>query len=266
MATAATIQPRSETGERFFFKLALAMAITIVLGFSVSILLGRSSFAARLLVHVHALVFMSWVALFVAQSWLGTRGPLVLHRALGWFGAVWTLALVIMGCWITIDRVQLGTTPFFFQPQLFLIANPLGVLCFAGLTAAAIALRRRTDWHKRLQICALASIIGPAFGRLLPMPLLMPYAFDAAVIAGLIFPAIGALRDRRRHGRAHPAWWCGMVSVLLVLAVARILAFSPAGDGIYRAITAGTPGESIPGLAFPPPPGAPLLTAHPKAI
>jgi hypothetical protein len=256
MASAVLGQPRAAPSERFVAYIAVAMAITVVCGFSVQFLLGLSTFASRPLVHVHAFVFMSWVGLFVVQSWLGTRGPIAIHRRLGWVGAVWTLALVIMGCWITVDAVQLGRAPFFFQPQIVLIGNPLFVLSFAGLTAAAIAFRRRTDWHKRLHICALAAIMGPAFGRLLPMPLFIPHAYEAAQLAGLVFPLVGALGDRLRSGRAHPAWWCGIATVIAALILTRGIAASAVGDDIYRSVTKGTVGESVPGLAFPAPPGA----------
>ena len=73
--------------ERFFGTLAILMALAIVAGFSMQWLAGRSTFYSPLRVHLHAVAFMGWVALFVAQSWLATRGPLALHRKLGWIAA-----------------------------------------------------------------------------------------------------------------------------------------------------------------------------------
>jgi hypothetical protein len=256
MATLASTQHDSATAEGFFRTLAILMGLTVVAGFSMQYLMGRSSFAARPLVHLHGLAFMGWVALFVMQSWLATRGPMALHRKLGWFGAGWAAVLVIMAFWIIIDVTQRGTAPFFFQPQHFLIGNPLSALVFAGLAWWAIRMRRQTEWHMRLHICTMAAIIGPAFGRLLPMPLLMPYAFEWAGIAGLIFPVAGMVRDQRKYGRVHPAWWWGVLAVLSIIPVSHIIASSPLGDAIYAAVTAGHPGADVPGLAFaPPPPG-----------
>lgn len=248
----APLQPTA--ADNFFRSLAILMALTIVAGFSLQFLAGRSSFAARPLVHLHGLAFMGWVALFVTQAWLATHGPIAVHRRLGWIGAGWIVVLVVMGIWISIDVTQRGTTPFFFQPQYFLIANPLSAIVFAALALSAIRLRRQTDWHMRLHICAMTAIIGPAFGRLLPMPLLIPYAFELAGLAGLVFPIAAMVRDYRKFGRVHAAWWWGIAAFVSVIPVSHIIARSAVGDAIYAAVTAGHPGEDVPGLEYPPPP------------
>lgn len=254
MATIAQEPPRAAPENNFYFRMAAAMAIIVVAAFTTHVVMGRSTFAARPLVHVHGVIFMGWVAIFVTQSWFASRGPAALHRKLGQFAAWWTLLMVAFGFWITIDVIQRGTTPFFFQPQHFLIANPANILCFAVLVTAALRLRRQRDWHMRLQLCAMAALLGPAFGRLLPIPLMIPYAWQAALLCGLIFPVIGAWRDWRRDGRVHPAWWWGMAAIVAPIPLAQLVAFSPIGDAIYAAVTAGHPGAAVPGLAFAPPP------------
>ena len=100
-------------------------------------------------------------------------------------------------------------------------------------------------------------LMGPGFGRLLPMPLLPPYAFEIAGLVALVFPAIGILRDWRVHGRPHPAWLWGIGVLLTVTLLARLIAFSPAGEAIYSLATAGGVMNGTDGLAFPPPPGPP---------
>lgn len=257
MATMFSTPRQSAAADNFFRTLAILMALVIVAGFLTQYLAGRSSFASRLLVHAHGLAFMAWVGLFVTQAWLATTGSMTMHRRLGWFGAGWIFVLVVLGIWISVDVTQRGTAPFFFQPQNFLIANPLSVIMFALLSAFAIRFRRKADWHMRLHICAMAAIIGPGFGRLLPMPLLVPYAFELAGIMGLIFPVAGMIRDYRVSGRIHPAWYWGIAAVISVIPISHIIANSPLGDAIYAAVTAGHPGANIPGLAFPPPPPMP---------
>ena len=254
MATLAPAPYRTHTDNGFFRTIATLMGLTIVVGFSMNIVMGFSTFSARPLVHVHGVAFMAWVAIFVTQAWLGAHGPASLHRRLGWIGAGWVVVLIVLGCWINIDVIQRGIAPFFFRPQYFLIANPLGLFCFAVLAWSAIRLRKQSDWHMRLQICTMAAIIGPAFGRLLPMPLLIPHSFDIAVVAGLIFPVAGMVRDIRRDGKVHPAWWWGILAVLSALLLAHLIAYSPVGDAIYAAVTTGHPGANVPGLEFPPPP------------
>lgn len=256
--TAATIEVPAADDNKFFRICMTVMAVLLVSGFVVQLAAGRSSFNAPIIVHVHAVVFMAWVGIVVTQAWLATTGNIAVHRRLGRFAAVWALVMIVMGTAVTVHGVQTMRTPFFFQPQHFVIANPLSVLAFAGLLFAAIRMRKQTDWHARLQIGAFVMLMGPGFGRLLPMPFMTPYAFEIAGLVALLVPAFGAFRDWRLYGKPHAAWaWTAGV-LIGVLLLARVLAFSPAGDAIYAAATANTPAAGSDGLAFPPPPPMPM--------
>lgn len=248
--------------ERFFSTLAMVMALVIVAGFSTQFLMGRSTFASPVRVHVHAVAFMGWVGLFVAQSWLATRGPLALHRKLGWIAAAWMALMVPAAMTVIVVTLRNGTAPFFFQPQEFLIANPLSMFSFVAFTIAAIVMRKRTDWHARLHICGMTMITGPGFGRLLPMPLLIPYAFEAAGVAASMFLFAGMIRDKRKFGRVHPAWFIGLAGLATLIVLPNLLAPTAFGDRLYAATVAGTPGESVPGMEFAPPPVGPLMTGR----
>ena len=242
----------------FFRNLITAMAVILVGGFVTQLALGRSSFGAPLIVHAHAFAFMGWVAITLAQVWLVAGGNMAMHRKLGYLAVAWSIGLLILGPLVTIAAVQTARTPFFFQPQHFLIANPVGLLGFAGLFFAAVALRRQTDWHARLHVGAFMMLMGPGFGRLLPMPFLPPYAFEIAVLVALIFPIIGIVRDWRVLGRPHPAWFWGIGVVLATTLLARVIGFSPIGEALYTATTAGGNLAGTDGLAFPPPPPGPM--------
>ena len=262
MATLAPSEDQPAVAERFAVKLAIAMAITVVLGFSTQLAMGRSTFGSPLRVHLHAVVFMGWVVIFLMQSVLATRGPVALHRKLGWLAAGWVGLMIVLGFAVTLVMVRKGTVPFIFTPQQFLIADPLTVLGFAALTAAAISNRKRTDWHARLHISAMALLIAPAFGRLLPMPLLAPYGFEVAGTATLVFPLAGMIRDRRVMGRIHPAWFYGAAAIVGNIVLFDAIAYSPLGDWLYHLATAGSPGAQVPGLEFPAPPAGGLITGR----
>ena len=96
--------------------------------------------------------------------------------------------------------------------------------------------------------------MGPSFGRLLPMPLLTPYAFEIASIAPLVFVAFAAGRDAWVQKRAHAAWAWPVVVLVGSLLLARLLADSPIGADIYAAAVADTAAAASDGMAFPPPP------------
>lgn len=245
---------RQRDDDGFFLWSAFAMAAVLVAGFSVQLAAGRSSFGAPWYVHAHALVFFGWVAIYCAQAFFATRGSLRLHRLLGWIAVGWVVAMVVAGFAVIVLRIRAGQAPFFFQPQHFLIANPLIVMLFAGLTTAAVRMRRRTDWHRRLHMCAMIALLGPGFGRLLPMPLLIPWSYQIANLPGLIFLIAGMIADYRRDGRVHPAWWWGLGAILGTMIGTELIVYSPLGTAIYQAVTAGSAGAAVAPLDFAPPP------------
>lgn len=256
MATVAT-EAVGDRDRRLFLQLAIAMTVTIVLGFSTQLAMGRSTFASPWPIHLHAFVFFGWTALFLSQVVLAGRS-IALHRTMGWIGVFWAVAVVVIGIVTTAAMVRRGTTPFFFQPAYFLFMNSLSALCFGGLFAAAIRMRGRTDWHRRLMICAMAALTGPAFGRLLPMPLLIPWAGWAVFAAILIIPLYGMVADRRARGRLHPAWVWGVGALTVTQLAMSVSAWSAPGLALYHAVTAGQPGAEVEPLGFPAPYAGPL--------
>ena len=232
---------------RFFFISACVMTFVLLAGFSTNILLHRSSFAAPILYHVHAVTFFGWVLLYLLQTGLVATGSTRLHKQLGWVALAWVPVMVILGMAITISVIRAYGGPFFFARDEFLIGNPVGILTFAAIVLWAIRMRRRTDWHSRLMLCAMASITGPGFGRLLPLPLLMPMAW---VISAVVFPALfilaGMWRDKRRAGLIHPAYIWSLALIFGTQIIVEVTAFSPVGRAIGDAVTAGTPGAARP--------------------
>ncbi|MBB5715931.1 hypothetical protein [Sphingomonas aerophila] len=252
----ATLAPTRQSifrgSHRFYLISALVMAGINVVAFAFANAMGRSSFGAPLIVHAHALVFFGWVTIYVAQNVLASSGQLHLHRKLGWIAAGWMVAMVLLGTIVTVRMVRGGHAPFFFQPGYFLIMNPVGVLTFAGLSSWAIVLRRRTEWHKRLHFCGMAMLMGPSLGRLLPAPFLIPYVGPSLFAVMLLFPLAGVVADLRRTGRVHPAWAWGIAVMVAAQLLIQVTPSTPIGLAIYSAATAGSPGEALLPLAYPP--------------
>src|SRR6476661_10877196 len=149
--------------ERFFLGAAIAMTVVIVAGFSNQLAMGRSTFYSPPLVHAHAIIFMGWVAIYLLQNIFVATDRMALHHRLGWVAAVWMVAMLVLGCLVTVAMVRRGHVPFFFRPLQFLVFDPVSLFAFVGLTGAAIALRRRTEWHRRLHYCGMSILLGPAF-------------------------------------------------------------------------------------------------------
>ncbi len=263
MATLAQQPPAPAVGdERFFLRAAIVMALTIIVGFSTQYLMGRSTFASPLRVHLHAFFFMGWVAIYLLQNIFVATGRMDLHRRLGWVAAFWIVPMVIMGCVVTVEMVRRGYVPFFFRPLQFLVFDPVTVITFAGLTVAAVRLRKRTEWHRRLHFCGMSLLLGPAFGRLLPLPLLQPLAWEATFVVTLLFPFAGMWADIRRRGHVHPAWHWGLATMIGALVVTEAITYSPVGTSLYQLVARNSPGASIDPLGFRPPPAGPLMTGR----
>lgn len=256
MATLHAGQPprtAEQAERRFFLIMALAMAATIVAGFSLNLAMGRSTFSVPWLVHLHAVTFMSFVALYLAQNSLVFSGNIRLHRRLGWLSLGWVPMMVVTGLLVQRWSLQERGGPFFFDQNEFLVCNSLALLTFAGLAAWSVAIRGNTGWHRRLMFCAFAVVTGPGLGRLLPQPLLMPHAWWWDQLGAVLFPAIGMLADRRRYGIVHPAWFWGVGLFAGLQIAGEIIAYSEAGVEFTRWFLDGTPGAERPMAAFLPP-------------
>ncbi|MDV6329940.1 hypothetical protein [Asticcacaulis sp. 201] len=213
---------------RFFLGMAILIMITVVIGFGLNA--ARYHFNVSTLpvhVHVHAAIFASWVILYVVQNALVVADNIALHRRLGIFGACLAAVMTGYGLFTTIACLQRGAVPPFFPPSVFLLVDGLAVLVFLGLVTAAIALRGSPAWHKRLMLGATILVISPAFGRILPMPLLGALAPWAVFGCMILYVAFGMAYDLRHSKRVHPAYLV-VILVLTALQLAiGVLAFSP---------------------------------------
>src|SRR3954466_16289371 len=95
---------------RFYVGTAIAVLITVFLGFSRTYFL-KSYYGTpelSLLLHLHGLVFTSWVLLFLTQSPMVATGRTDLHRRLGVGGAVLAASLLIVVALTAIMRGKRG--------------------------------------------------------------------------------------------------------------------------------------------------------------
>lgn len=237
----------------FFWIMAVIMSAVIVAGFSVNLAMGRSTFAVPLAYHVHAVVFFGWVALYLAQNRLVATDNIRLHRTLGLVAYALAPLMVLMGFVIIITVLRRTGGPFFFDQNEFLFSNTMLLMLFGAMVIVALRRRRHTGWHRRLMLSAMSILTGPGIGRLLPMPLLMPHSWRISIAVTLVFPVIGMIADKRRHGRVHPAWWWSVGAIIVVQVAADIIAYSPWGVGVTEALIAGTPGAERPIASFMPP-------------
>ena len=91
----ATTRVRS----RFYVGLAAFMVALVLVGFWPSYFgpLLRGNVTRPLVIQVHGIIFIGWMALLVAQVLLAARGRVDLHRRVGRLGIVYGWIVVAMG-------------------------------------------------------------------------------------------------------------------------------------------------------------------------
>jgi hypothetical protein len=214
---------RSDGGRWFFVAAAIGVAIIILAGFVPNYTMRLLHHDRNLtwVVHTHGLLSVSWIALFLTQTLLIERARVDLHRRLGVAGAVLAATVLCMGAatlWHAGLRrgPELNATHGARYLYMLIAFDGAGLLVFASLVAAAITVRGRPQWHKRLMLLAALSLLGPAFGRIIERvwgenDLAVLLLCAACVIAC-------AAVDTARLRRLHPAfvWGGGLVLAMYV--------------------------------------------------
>lgn len=231
----------------FFIVLSACSALVVFVGFAPTFYL-RSLAAAppplSALLVAHGVASSVWIALLLAQTWLIRNRQVRWHRTLGMFGALLAAVMVALGVSVALQAAAQGTLGVHFhqQPLEFLVV-PLGqILIFGALVAAAIALRRRPEAHKRLMVIATLNLIAPAAVRAANT------LFDvanpkSALVVLVIGVAACIVYDIRTRGRVHPVFGVAgpltLLSFPLRLAVSHTAAWHAAAEWLVSLVPNG---------------------------
>ncbi|SLK07446.1 hypothetical protein [Novosphingobium mathurense] len=190
----------------FWQKMAIGIAAFILFGFLQWTARGFVDIArVPVWIHIHALVMVSWLGLFIYQPTLIKRGDPARHRRFGRIGMALAALIVILGSFASIMTIRTDHVPPFFTPAYFLALNHVGLALFAAMLVAAIVNRHDTQMHRRLIVGANVLLMEPAYGRMLPMPLLAPWGETVGMLIQLGTLAIVARHDRATLGSVHRA-------------------------------------------------------------
>jgi hypothetical protein len=221
-------RPRARTGRsKIYVGLALMIAAIVFVGFSRSFYGTFFADAAHpWIIHVHAAVYVGWLALLIAQTVLAARGDIATHRRVGKFGIaygalVWALGLVVVVA-MPVLNVHSGQWPMERGEQF--LAIPLGdMVLFGGFFGAAIAYRRKPEIHKRFIILAAVAVMFAAVGRALTNVAVLlgdpeaPLGGVPARLALWYSPVIVAMAyDLMTRRRIHPVYWIGVAAMAVV--------------------------------------------------
>jgi hypothetical protein len=228
----AVLSPRRKFDRRFYLGAGLIALGLVFWGFAhtyyLKLIFGAPVLPARL--HIHGAVMSSWLLLFFTQACLISAHRVDWHRRLGVVGIVIAILVVIVGSTTTFNAAarEVGRHSDEADVRVTVLCLELVQMAlFGGLVAAAIAMRRRADHHKRLMLLATACMMPSAFSRI-PLNLtFMVSNFMSILILFNLCVIVPALLDAFRNHRLHPAFGWGGLIVIGALNLAYPIAISP---------------------------------------
>jgi hypothetical protein len=204
--TAAVTPPRYRA---FYVALSLCMALIAVVGFWPTYFgpLVWGTLAQPLLIHVHAVVFTGWLALFAAQVVLAATRRIRWHLWLGKVGIAYGIALIVVG--LVTTALRAAARPEGGERLLYIAS--LDMVIFAAFFGMAIWYRRKPQLHKRLMIVAATTLLVAAVGRMTflpPPPGGLPIGFllwSSPVLMAMIY-------DWRQKRLLYPVYIAGLAA------------------------------------------------------
>jgi hypothetical protein len=193
----------------FYFSFGLIGLAVVMLGFGVTyfVPMARRTFSAPWVVHLHGAAALGWILLLIAQAKLVRERRTSLHRHVGQIALPLTLVIWASGIATAVWAAQRDLAEQGTVATSSLAGTVSGLTIYLLLVTAAIATRRRPDWHKRLVVLATIQLLWPAFFRLRH---LFPAVPNPDVWFALVLAyspiLVAAVRDGRRYGKIHPVW------------------------------------------------------------
>jgi hypothetical protein len=196
----------------YFIAFTALFALFVLAGFTRSFFIpvAQGTFSRPPIVHVHGAIFFGWTGLLLAQAVLAGTGRLRLHRKIGSIAAWLVIPMLILGTIVSgndaINDFRAGEG----EGRLSFFYGELADLAMFGLlTGAAMALRNKPEFHKRLVILGSLGLLGAALGRIEELGAAGFYVFVAMILSVAVYD----LASRRS---VHPATFVG-AAVLLAL-------------------------------------------------
>jgi hypothetical protein len=219
---AAADRARTQTSARrrrklIWIGIALLMGGIAVAGFWPSYFghIPRGTLDQPFVIHVHAAVFMGWLAIVFVQAWLAAIGQVARHRRIGNALFLYGGLLVLVGWYTALDvfatRVAAGEVE---QAKAGLFVPLTDLLFFVPPLIAAWTYRRSPEIHKRLIIVATTALLIAAAHRLIGAHIAKPPPLAPVLLVWLSPILIGMAHDLLRRRLVHPVYLMGIATVL----------------------------------------------------
>jgi len=202
----------------FYLCMSLVMAGLVVWGFSrtVDTNLFHANPPRPWLLWIHGSAFATWVVFFIVQSSLVRMRQVSVHRFLGWFGAGLATLMVLLGFTIAVIMARFDSAVLHQPGTDAFLSIPFGdMIIFGSFMAAAIYLRKKPEFHRRLVFAASCELMDAALGR-----------FDYVFNHNLFYPGLdllivlGMARDLWVEGRVHKVYFYALLPMIAVQSLA----------------------------------------------
>lgn len=196
-------------GEPFFYYFSIVLLFTVVLAFSMNILLENYHLNSSMpLIVIHGVSMLLWYFILMWQTRLIRINNIKTHMQLGLITIVLAISIIISGIMIAISNYK-GE-----GEALTIFGNFSSMFIFAVLYIFALMNRFKADTHKRLMIVASISMLSPALVRILRI-------FDindfVTLPFWLLYIAVLPIYDYKKLKRVHKATWLATGFLLLTL-------------------------------------------------
>jgi hypothetical protein len=171
---------------------------------------------APLLLHVHGVIYIGWMALFILQTTLAARGQIRMHRTvgsigIGYGGLVWIVGVIVS---FIAPAYNVNSGEWTVDQAAEFLPIPLGdMVLFGGFFLAAVIYRGQPELHKRLMVLATMAVLFAAAFRLQNAGV----PRSAAIVIWYVPLAITMIYDFMQRGRVHVLYWIGAVAMGIAL-------------------------------------------------
>ena len=118
-------------------------------------------------IHFHAVVYVGWLAVFIAQTVFAATGRFALHVRLGRIGIGYGVLVIVVGVITAFSMFAIRVRASQIEEaRVSLLAPLVDMVVFAPFFGAAIYYRRKPELHKRLMIVATTALLIAAVGRM----------------------------------------------------------------------------------------------------
>jgi hypothetical protein len=226
---------------RFYSHFAIVIALFLVGAFARTYYLRFLSGLPPLsqMLHVHGIVSTAWIGLFIVQTRLIAARRVDLHMKVGIAGLVLAIVAIVVGIATTALTAAIPhIRPSGLTSSQFTAIPLTSVVLFGTFIGLALALGRRSDFHKRFMLLAMISVLGPGVGRIVQLLGIAPVGFYVQTGVVLVLVAWCLAHDWREHRLVHPVFAYGgallIASWPLRMALARSEMWMPVADAMHR--------------------------------